>query len=79
MSCRIDSTIQTAEGIPDSCMTQAGTGQGVAYATQRAWLSDPWQHLKDPGIQPRATFLGGGKQNTTTTTTTPPAGSEEEV
>lgn len=79
MSCRIDSMIQTAEGIQGLCMIQAGTGQTAANPSHRVWLSDPEQHLKDPGNQPRARFLGVEKRNTTTTTITPPAGSEEEV
>lgn len=79
MSCRIDGTIQTAEGIQGLCMIQAGTGQTAANPTQRVRLSDPGQHLKDPGKQPRVRFLGVEKQNTTTTPTTPPAGNQEEV
>lgn len=35
MGCRTDGMIQTAEGIPGSCMSQAGTGQTAANPTHR--------------------------------------------
>lgn len=38
MGCRTDGMIQTAEGIPGSCVIQAGTGQTAANPTHRERL-----------------------------------------